>query len=181
MIYWSLFQERFIFLGILLKSNSHLPNKNVFIWFNESSLKRWKILFISSWKLFSFTGYFCLDFLVMSKKPLHEKHMVEFKIMTSQPNIQIIIIHILPIISRFKSHQMLKFCQLIEYNKGNVFLQNFKINLIKSFFCTNKTILKRLSVAKKLLQTWECVFKLKTNETKEIKYTSFLTGNLIYT
>ena len=41
--------------------------------------------------------------------------------MTSQPGQQIITIHIFPNISRIKGNQTMKFGQLIEYNKGNIF------------------------------------------------------------
>ena len=41
--------------------------------------------------------------------------------MTSQSGQQIIKIHILPNISRNKDNQVMKFSQLIEYNKINVF------------------------------------------------------------
>ena len=43
--------------------------------------------------------------------------------MTSQPGLQTIAIHILPNISKSKGNQTMKFGQLIEYNKGNNFLQ----------------------------------------------------------
>ena len=43
--------------------------------------------------------------------------------MTSQPGLQTIAIHILPNISQSKDNQTMKFLQLIEYNKINVFLQ----------------------------------------------------------
>ena len=43
--------------------------------------------------------------------------------MTSQPGSQIIAIHILPDISQSKSNQTIKFGQLMEYNKRNIFLQ----------------------------------------------------------
>ena len=43
--------------------------------------------------------------------------------MTSQPGKQIIAIHILPYISRSKENQIMKFCQLIEYNLRNTFLE----------------------------------------------------------
>ena len=43
--------------------------------------------------------------------------------MTSQPNSQIFTIDILPNISRRKSNQTMKLGQLIEYIKGNIFLQ----------------------------------------------------------
>ena len=42
----------------------------------------------------------------------------------SQPDLQSIAIHILPNISQSNSNQTMKFGQLIEYNKRNIFLQN---------------------------------------------------------
>ena len=43
--------------------------------------------------------------------------------MTSQPGLQIIAIHILLNITQRKCNQKMKFSQLIEYNKRNIFLQ----------------------------------------------------------
>ena len=43
--------------------------------------------------------------------------------MTSQPGLQTIAIHILPDISQSKCNQTMKFGQLIEYSKRNIFLQ----------------------------------------------------------
>ena len=43
--------------------------------------------------------------------------------MTSQPYLQTIAIHILPNISQSKGNQGMKFGQLIEYDKRNIFLQ----------------------------------------------------------
>ena len=43
--------------------------------------------------------------------------------MTSQPGLQTTAILILPIISQSKGNQTMKFGQLIEYNKINIFLQ----------------------------------------------------------
>ena len=45
------------------------------------------------------------------------------KFMTSQPGLQTIAIYLLPNISQNKGNQTMKFGQLIEYNKGNIFLQ----------------------------------------------------------
>ena len=45
------------------------------------------------------------------------------KFMTSQPGLQTIAIHILPNISQSKGNQTMKYGQLIEYNKRNIFLQ----------------------------------------------------------
>ena len=45
------------------------------------------------------------------------------KLLTLQPGLQTIAIHILPNISQSKGNQTMKFGQLIEYNKRNIFLQ----------------------------------------------------------
>ena len=49
--------------------------------------------------------------------------MLISKLMTSQPGWQTITMHILPNISRSKGNQTIKFGQLVDYNKQNVFLQ----------------------------------------------------------
>ena len=43
--------------------------------------------------------------------------------MTSQPGLQTVAIHILPNISQSKDNQTMKFGQLIEYNKRDVFVK----------------------------------------------------------
>ena len=43
--------------------------------------------------------------------------------MTSKPSLQTIAIHILPNISQSKGNQTMKFGQLMEYKKINIFLQ----------------------------------------------------------
>ena len=45
------------------------------------------------------------------------------KFMTSQPGLQATAVHILPNISQSKGNQSIKFGQLIEYNKRNIFFQ----------------------------------------------------------
>ena len=52
--------------------------------------------------------------------------------MTSQPGLQTIAIHILPNISQSKGNQTMKYGQLIEYNKRNIFLQ--KLSYLFLFF-----------------------------------------------
>ena len=44
--------------------------------------------------------------------------------MTSQPAEQRITTYMLPNISRSEDNQTMKFCQLIQYNQRNIFLQN---------------------------------------------------------
>ena len=43
--------------------------------------------------------------------------------MTSQPGLEAIAIYILPNMSQSKGNQTMKFGQLIEYNKRNIFFQ----------------------------------------------------------
>ena len=43
--------------------------------------------------------------------------------MTSQPGLQTILIHILSNVSQGKGNQIMKFGQLIEHNKRNIFLK----------------------------------------------------------
>ena len=70
-----------------LMSDSHLP-KNCFICFNESPLKMMKIIFISSWKLFSLSRYlnFCLGFSSYRRNGLIRKISLFSKFTTSQPS-----------------------------------------------------------------------------------------------
>ena len=48
--------------------------------------------------------------------------------MTSQPGLQSIAIHIWPNTLQNKGNQAMKFGQLIEYNKKNIFLKNYVEN-----------------------------------------------------
>ena len=59
----------------------------------------------------------------MWEKQFDYKDKLDLKIMTSQPGLQTIPVHILPNISQSKGNQTMKFGQLIEYNKRNIFLQ----------------------------------------------------------
>ena len=75
--------------------------------------------------LFSFSRYlsFCHDFWSCRKNGLIRKIRLTPKFVTSQPGSQTIALHILPDISQSKGNQTMKFGQLIEYNKRNIFLQ----------------------------------------------------------
>ena len=83
------------------------------------------MVFISSQKLFSFSKYlsFSQDFWPPRKNGLIRKMKLTSKFMKSQPGLQTIVIHISPNISQSKGNQTMKFDQLIEYNKRNMFLQ----------------------------------------------------------
>ena len=48
--------------------------------------------------------------------------------MTSQAGLETIAIHILPNISQSKGNQTMKFGQLIQYNKRNIFFKNYAEN-----------------------------------------------------
>ena len=64
-----------------------------------------------------------MTFWLGKKNGLIIKISLTSKFMTSQPGLQTIAIHILPNISQSKGNQTMKFGQLIEYNKRNIFLQ----------------------------------------------------------
>ena len=76
-------------------------------------------------KLFPFLRYlhFCLDFLLMLKNGLIRKLWFISRFMTSQTGQQIIIIHVLPNISRSKGNHAIKFGQLINYRVKNIVFQ----------------------------------------------------------
>ena len=57
------------------------------------------------------------------KNSLIRKIRLTSKFMTSLLGLQTIVIHIFPNISQSKGNQTMKFGQLIEYNKRNIFLQ----------------------------------------------------------
>ena len=109
--------------AIMLKSNSHLPKK-IFICFNESPLITMKNVFCFTLKAFFVLKIFRFFSRLWSyrKSGLIRKIKSISKFMTSQPDKQLIAIQILPNISRSKINQAMKFGQLIEYNKRNLFL-----------------------------------------------------------
>ena len=53
--------------------------------------------------------------------------------MASQPGLQTIVIHILLIISQSKGNETMKFGQLIEYNKRNIFSRYWTICVLQLF------------------------------------------------
>ena len=59
----------------------------------------------------------------MWEKQFDYKDKLDLKIMTSQPGLQTIPVHILPNISQSKGNQTMKFGQLTGHNKKNIFLQ----------------------------------------------------------
>ena len=64
-----------------------------------------------------------MTFWLGKKNGLIIKISLTSKFMTSQPGLQTIAIHILPNISQSKGNQTMKFGQLIEHNRRNIFLQ----------------------------------------------------------
>ena len=67
---------------------------------------------------------FYLDFLVIEKTGLIRKIRLITNFMTSQPVSETTTIHILPNTSQSKGNQTMKFGQIIEYSKINIFLKN---------------------------------------------------------
>ena len=64
-----------------------------------------------------------MTFCSCRENDLIRKIRLTKKFMTSQPSQQTIVIRILTNISQSKGKQTMKFGQLIEYNKRNIFLQ----------------------------------------------------------
>ena len=73
--------------------------------------------------IFMFSRYLCFyhDLLFMQENGLIRKIRSTSKFMTSQPGLQTIAIGILSNISQSKGNQTMKYGQLIEYNKRNIF------------------------------------------------------------
>ena len=111
----------------IFKSNSHLPKKISFIFFNESLLKIMKNSFYFTLKalfvprIFKFLSWICGH----AEKQLDEKDfkILISKFMTSQPRKQTIAIHALLGSSGNKGNQTMKFNQLIEYTIRKIFLE----------------------------------------------------------
>ena len=91
----------------------------------ESPLKLMKSAFYFASKAFPLSRYlsFCLDFFVLYQNGLVKKIRLISNFLTSQTGKQTFAIHILPIISRRKSNQTMKFGQLIECNMRYIFLE----------------------------------------------------------
>ena len=64
-----------------------------------------------------------MTFRSYRRKDLIRKIRLTSKFMTSQPGLQTVAIHILPNISQSKDNQTMKFGQLIEYNKKDIFVK----------------------------------------------------------
>ena len=117
-------QQRHFFID-LLKSDSHLQK-------NLPHLLQWKpfkmmkndfcfiLRVLSVLKIFRFLSWL---FGHIQKTTFSRKIMLISKFVTSRPCSQTITIHILPNISLSKGNQIIKFGQLIECNKINIFLQ----------------------------------------------------------
>ena len=100
------------------------PSKKFcFIYYNERPLKMMKNAFYFILKALFFLKIFkvfVLTFWSCRKNGLIRKKRLISKFMASQSGQQI---HILPIISKSKGNQTMKFGQLIEYYKINIFLK----------------------------------------------------------
>ena len=118
------FTGKYLSWSLSLKLDCHLPKKLVLFTWLKALEKRWKVLFISSFYTF-YTLFVLKIFKFLSQLFGHvgKTAWLISKFMTSQPGLQTIAIHILPNISQSKGNQTIKFGQLIQYNKRNIFLQ----------------------------------------------------------
>ena len=109
---------------------------SIFIW-----TRTYKEIFKSA---LVYRKVFVLTFLFMHKNGLIKKIRLILKFLMSQPGQQTIAIHILPNISSSKDNQTMKFGQLMEYNRRNIFLE-------KSYTkCAGETISRPLHKNSKL-------------------------------
>ena len=81
-----------------------------------------------------------MTFWSCRKNDLIRKIRLTSKFMTSQPGLQTIAIHTLANISQSKGNQTMKFGQLVEHNKSNIFFfKNYAENetgrLVPNLFC----------------------------------------------
>ena len=109
-----LFLGQFIVLKVALS-----PYKKIcVICLIESPLKMMRNAFYFILKTFR-----SQDIWPCRKNPLIRKIRLTSKFMTSQPGLQTIAIHTLLNITPSRCNQTMKFGQLIEYNKTNIFFQ----------------------------------------------------------
>ena len=110
-----------ICMNVPLRLDSHLPKNFCVMLFISDE----KCFFFSSLNLFSFSRYLSLCSNVWScrKNSLIRKIILTSKFLMQQPGLQTITMHILPNISESTGNQTMKFGQLIEYNKINIFLE----------------------------------------------------------
>ena len=92
-----------------------------------------------------------LNFWPCKKNGLIRKVRLISKFITSQPGLQIVTIHILPNILRSKDKQTMKFCQVTEYNKRNIFLQKSVPDL---FLVFKKTLYEVKQVVSSLVSIY---------------------------
>ena len=128
-----------------------ISNLRKFLRISFAKLKSWTFTFQKKKKEFFTVFYFILKapfvlkiFCLCRKNGLIRKIKFISKLMTSHHGRQAITIHILPNILRSKGNQTIKFGQLVEYNKGNAFLQKSCRNWCKETSSWPFCFLKKL-------------------------------------
>ena len=109
-------------IGIISMAYTGMLTDFQFICVTESPLKVMKNGFYFILKFLSVLKIFKLLSWLFGHIGLIKKIRLISNFMMSQSVYQTITIHILPNISRIKGNQIMKFGQLIEYNKRNIFL-----------------------------------------------------------
>ena len=120
---------------------------------------------------------FCPDLLITQENGLRRKLRL-FERVTSSTGKQIIAIQILPIISRTKGSQIMKFRQLIEYNIRNISFQmryaKCVEKLVPDLFLKNQTRAYHwINSLKHFTVCFYCMPELRT--TKNIKFQVLIT------
>ena len=122
---WHEIIDFFLFFFYFFKSDSYLPKEFVLFAFRKPFKNDEKcFLFHLKSSLRSQDIYvFVTTFWSCRKNCLIRKIRLTSKFMTSRPGLQTIAIHRLCNISQSKGNQTMKFGQLIEYNRKNIFPQ----------------------------------------------------------
>ena len=111
----------------MLKSDSLTFQKKFFCylldWKPFKNDEKLFLLHLKSSFLSQDISVFVATFWSCRKNDLIRKIRLTSKFRMSQPVLPSIAIHILPNVSQSKGNQAIKFSQLIEFNKGNIFLQ----------------------------------------------------------
>ena len=108
-----------------LKSDSHLPKKVCYLldWEPFKNDQKCFLFYLKSSFRSQDVQVFVTAFWFCRKNGLIRKIRLISKFMASQPGLQTIVIHILSNIFHSKGNQTMKFGELIEYNKRNIFFQ----------------------------------------------------------
>ena len=110
---------------VKLKSDSHLSKKLCYLldWKRFKNDRKCFLFHLESSFCFQDIKVFVTTLSSCRKNGLIRKIRLTSKFMMSQPGLQTLAVYIILNVSQYKYSKAIKFGQLIEYNKKNIFLQ----------------------------------------------------------